>query len=64
VAAILAATRLLQRSSELFRSVLAKFFLESRRGQKFSAVTLDQRGFEWLMSSQRVQEKEKIRLVG
>src|SRR5205823_6027563 len=63
VAAILAATRLLQRSSKLFRGVLLELFLEHHQGEKFSVVVLHERGVDRLMPRDRIEESEEARLV-
>src|ERR1700731_1934419 len=60
----LAATRLLQRSSKLFRRVFAEFFLERRDAGEFCAITLRQGGIERLMPSEGVEELEEFRFVG
>src|SRR6202171_121736 len=63
VAAILAATRLLQRSSKFFRRVLAEFLFQCRGRDEFCAVTLHERGLERLMPPERIEKHEKTRLV-
>src|ERR1700731_232411 len=64
LAAILAATRLLQRSSKLFRGILAELLIERRQSEKFSVVALRERGIDRLMPGDRIQKSEETRLVG
>src|SRR5437660_516801 len=61
---ILAVVRLLQSSSEIFCGVFAKFLFEHGWIGKFSSIGTRQRGLEGLMSPERIEEREKARLIG
>src|SRR5437764_7324129 len=63
VPAILASTRLLQRSSKFFRGVLVELFLERRQSEKLSVVALHERGIDRLMPRDRIEESEEALLV-
>jgi hypothetical protein len=63
VTAILAAPRILQRSSGIFRRIVAELFLERRGTREFSGVNAKKRGIERLMPGERIQQREKVRLV-
>jgi len=56
--------RLLQRSSEVFRGVFAKFLFEHRWIGEFSRVGARQRDLEGLMSTQCIEQGEEACLVG
>src|SRR6266849_9525576 len=55
---------MLQRSSEIFGGVIAKFFLQHRYTGEFSGVETRQNRLEGLMPGQRIQQRQKARLVG
>ena len=61
---ILAVVRLLQSSSEIFCGVFAKFLFEHGWIGKFSSIGTRQRGLEGLMLPERIEEREKARLIG
>src|SRR5207245_10157353 len=54
---------LLQRSSEIFRSIVAEFFFESGWIREFSGISAKDRSVEGLMAAERVQQRDEARLV-
>ena len=63
VTATLTATRILPRSSGIFRRIVAELFLQRRDTGEFPGVNPKNRGLERLMPGQRIQEREKVRFV-